>query len=103
MVEPSAEPATREAAGERPAGMLALQGDRVLVPDLRGLTVAEVVQRTQGTAIELDLQGQGRAVAQDPVPGSVLTAGRERLRVRFQSHEPGARTPERRDRTGGQG
>jgi cell division protein FtsI (penicillin-binding protein 3) len=97
---PATEPATREAAAGRPPGALALQGDRVLVPDLRGLTVAEVVQRTQGTAIELDLQGQGRAVAQDPVPGSVLDAGRERLRVRFQ---PGGRAAERRDHAGGEG
>jgi len=98
---PPTGPATREAAAERAPGALALQGDRVLVPDLRGLTVAEVVQRTQGTAIELDLQGQGRAVAQDPVPGSVLDAGRERLRVRFQP--AGGRAAERRDRTGGEG
>jgi cell division protein FtsI (penicillin-binding protein 3) len=102
VVAPPAEPATRVAAAERP-GSLALQGDRVLVPDLRGLTVAEVVQRTQGTAIELELQGQGRAVAQDPVPGSVLSAGRERLRVRFKSDPGGAPSGNRSASPGGRG
>jgi len=34
------------------------------------------------------LPGHGRAVTQEPVPGTIVTAGRERLRVRF---EPGGR------------
>jgi len=106
IVTPPAEAATRVAAASDPARSLALQGDRVLVPDLRGLTVSEVVQRAQGTALELDLQGQGRAVAQDPEPGSVLTAGRERLRVRFRPDRSSGLTPDRssgltRDRSSG--
>lgn len=82
---PAATTETRAAAvAPRPAGEVARQGDRVLVPDLRGLTVAEVVERTARTALRLELTGQGRAVAQEPVPGTVVTAGRERLWVRFE-------------------
>ncbi|HSJ96984.1 MAG TPA: penicillin-binding protein [Myxococcota bacterium] len=92
-LDPSA-PATRTAAGRArsawPSGSsdgahpaVAMQGDRVLVPDLRGLTVAEVVERTARTALKLELTGHGRAVTQEPVPGTIVTAGRERLRVRF--------------------
>jgi len=77
-------PPTRTAAAPAAGGAgVASQGDRVLVPDLRGLTVAEVVQRTSRTALKLELTGHGRAVAQEPVPGTIVTAGRERLRVRF--------------------
>jgi cell division protein FtsI (penicillin-binding protein 3) len=82
MLDPSA-PATRTAAAPAERGAVAHQGDRVLVPDLRGLTVAEVVQRTSQTSLKLELTGHGRAVAQEPVPGTIVTAGRERLRVRF--------------------
>lgn len=84
LSDPAA-PETRTAAAPTPpAGEVARQGDRVLVPDLRGLTVAEVVQRTARTALRLELSGHGRAVAQEPVPGTIVTAGRERLRVRFE-------------------
>jgi cell division protein FtsI (penicillin-binding protein 3) len=84
FVDPAA-PATRVAAAPAPAaGDIARQGDRVLVPDLRGLTVSEVVQRTARSALRLELTGHGRAVAQEPVPGTIVTAGRERLRVRFE-------------------
>jgi cell division protein FtsI (penicillin-binding protein 3) len=82
---PREAPGTREArAVSTPPGGIARQGDRLLVPDLRGLTVSEVVERTAGTALRLELQGRGRAVAQDPSPGTIVTAGRERLRVRFE-------------------
>lgn len=84
---PSA-PVTRIAQGAARPPMAtepaAHRGDRVLVPDLQGLTVSEVVQRVGGTAIRLELTGQGRVVAQEPVPGTILSAGRERLRVRFE-------------------
>ena len=80
-----AAPATRTAeASVAPAAVAARQGDRVLVPDLQGLSVSEVVQRVGGTALRLELTGRGRAVAQEPVPGSIVSAGRERLRVRFE-------------------
>jgi hypothetical protein len=86
------DPATRAArAPAPPAAAATRQGDRVLVPDLQGLSVAEVVQRVGGTAIRLELTGRGRAVAQEPVPGTILSAGRERLRVRFEPKD--AREP----------
>jgi hypothetical protein len=53
------------------------------VPDLLGLTVAEVVERTGRTALRVELTGSGRVVAQEPDPGTIVTSGRERLRVRF--------------------
>ncbi len=80
-----ATPVTRTARFAAPStAIAATQGDRILVPDLQGLSVAEVVQRVSGTAIRLELTGRGRAVAQEPVPGTILSAGRERLRVRFE-------------------
>lgn len=81
-LDPTA-PATRTAAAPARSSGVASQGDRVLVPDLRGLTVAEVVERTARTALRLELTGHGRAVTQEPVPGTIVTAGRETLRVRF--------------------
>ena len=48
-----------------------------------GRTVAEVKQLTAGVPVELEIFGQGRAVAQEPDPGTVLAKGRPRLRVRF--------------------
>jgi cell division protein FtsI (penicillin-binding protein 3) len=74
-------PATRSAAaGAGGAGA----DDRVLVPDLLGLSIAEVVERTGRTALELELTGHGRAVTQEPVPGTIVSASRERVRVRFE-------------------
>ena len=74
-------PATRSAAAG--AGG-ARADDRVLVPDLLGLSIAEVVERTGRTALELELTGYGRAVTQEPVPGTIVSASRERVRVRFE-------------------
>ena len=80
-----ATPVTRTAQRSTPSTAIAAsQGDRILVPDLQGLSVSEVVQRVGSTAIRLELTGRGRAVAQEPVPGTILSAGRERLRVRFE-------------------
>lgn len=80
-------PVTRTAQRSAPApasAVAATQEDRILVPDLQGLSVSEVVQRVGSTAIRLELTGRGRAVAQEPVPGTILSAGREPLRVRFE-------------------
>jgi cell division protein FtsI (penicillin-binding protein 3) len=77
-------PAPTRTAHAAPAPTETRQDDRVLVPDLQGLSVSEVVERVGSTAIRLELTGQGRAVAQEPIPGSILSAGRERLRVRFE-------------------
>jgi membrane peptidoglycan carboxypeptidase len=65
-----------------PAPPLAARGDRVLVPDFRGLTPEEVKGITSGTGLRIELLGKGRAIAQEPDPGTIL-AGTSRIRVRF--------------------
>ena len=62
---------------------VAQQDGRLLVPDLRGLTVDQVKRIVAGAPVELEVFGHGRAVAQEPDPGTVLPGGRTRLRVRF--------------------
>jgi cell division protein FtsI (penicillin-binding protein 3) len=61
--------------------------DRVLLPDLRGLTVAEVRAITAQAHLAVEISGSGRAVAQDPLPGTIVAARDARIQVRF---EPGA-------------
>ena len=56
---------------------------RLLVPDLHGLTVAEVKRVVSRAPVELEVFGRGRAVKQEPDPGTVLSDGRIRLRVVF--------------------
>lgn len=82
--KPAAATRTARAPAPPPSAHGAQPGARILVPDLQGLSVSEVVQRVGSSAIRLELTGQGRAVAQEPIPGSILSAGRERLRVRFE-------------------
>ncbi|MEE2679155.1 MAG: penicillin-binding protein [Myxococcota bacterium] len=60
--------------------------DRVLLPDLRGLTVDQVRTVTAKTELMVHISGKGRAVAQDPPPGTVIS-DRAPVSVRF---EPGA-------------
>ncbi len=61
--------------------------DRILLPDLRGLTVAEVKKIAAQAHLAVEISGNGRAVTQDPLPGSIVAAGDARIQVRF---EPGA-------------
>ena len=65
-------------------------GDRVLLPDFQGLTVAEVRQMTAGR-IDVKFSGKGRAVAQRPPPGTVfaLTSGPVTIRFETQSMASG--------------
>jgi membrane peptidoglycan carboxypeptidase len=65
-------------------------GDRVLLPDFRGRTVAEVRQMTAGR-IDVKFLGQGRAVTQRPPPGTVfaLTSGPVTIRFETQSTASG--------------
>jgi len=99
LLDPSGRPAVRSAANAPtpapplpavaaapplpPGAEIAHEDGRLLVPDLHGKTVAEVKQITAGVPIELELYGHGRAVAQEPDPGTVLSTERTRLRVRF--------------------
>jgi len=79
---------TTAAAPPRPAVRLALPevakvGDRVLLPDFQGLSVSEVRQITARHGLEVEISGNGRAIAQDPPPGTVVVAHGSRIRVRF--------------------
>jgi beta-lactam-binding protein with PASTA domain len=58
----------------------------VLLPDLRGLTVDEVKRITAEGALAVEISGSGRAIAQEPPPGTVLAAREGRVRVRFAQH-----------------
>jgi len=56
----------------------------VLLPDFLGLTVSEVRQLTHDAALTVTISGHGRAVQQDPPPGTVVTASAGRVHVRFE-------------------
>ncbi len=58
-------------------------GDRVLVPDLTGLTGEEVRKITERNAVLVEITGRGRVVAQEPSPGSVLTRRHQVMRLRL--------------------
>jgi len=94
---PPAAPAVAAPPPPRPAPALELSayGDRVLLPDFSGLTVDEVMQVTAGTGLRVTLRGSGRAVRQDPPPGSVVASGSEVVRIEFSpsvGHGEGARS-----------
>ena len=57
--------------------------EALVVPDVSGLGMRDVLSLVDGSGLELSLQGAGQAVAQVPAPGSQLLPG-ERLEVRFQ-------------------
>ncbi len=77
----SASPRAPAAASRPPAGELATLGDRVLLPDLRGKTPEQVRALLARNGITLQASGSGRAVAQDPAPGTIVRGGS--IRVRF--------------------
>jgi cell division protein FtsI (penicillin-binding protein 3) len=56
-------------------------GDRILLPDFRGLTPDQVRRELAGLGIALQVSGSGRAVAQEPAPGTIVRGGS--VRVRF--------------------
>jgi cell division protein FtsI (penicillin-binding protein 3) len=59
-------------------------GDRVLLPDFRGRTVDEVRQMTAGR-IEVKISGQGRAVSQQPPPGTIFALDSGPVTIRFEA------------------
>jgi len=78
-------------ARELPA--IAQLGSRVLMPDLTGLSVAEVRKITAETRLVVELTGSGWAVSQEPSPGTVMYGRGPVLRVRFSDRM--RRTPDR--------
>jgi cell division protein FtsI (penicillin-binding protein 3) len=77
--------APKAKADEKPALELSRLADRVLLPDLRGLTVAQVKAITARAELAVEISGSGRAVAQSPPPGTVVATRDARIRVRFES------------------
>lgn len=62
---------------------LTSDGRAFFLPDLRGLTVAEVMAISKAGRLDVEIVGSGRVVAQEPDPGTVLRGARRRLTVRF--------------------
>jgi cell division protein FtsI (penicillin-binding protein 3) len=90
----SAEPAkavtrTQKKAPSRSKSMVVEElvglGDRVLLPDFLGLTVAEVKQMTADGRLEVKISGQGHAVTQEPPPGTVFALSKGPVRIRFEA------------------
>ena len=55
--------------------------DRILLPDFRGQSPEQVRGQLAAAGIRLQVSGSGRAVAQDPAPGTIVRGGS--IRVRF--------------------
>lgn len=70
-------------AAAETAGRVERFGDRVFVPDFRDRTVAEVQRETTGI-LDVVVSGEGRAVAQDPAPGTIVDGRERRVMVRFE-------------------
>ena len=93
---PAPPPAPKKPAVEPPqvppaaVPALARLNDKLLLPDLRGLTVAEVRQITASTALDVEISGRGRAVSQSPPPGTVVAVENARVVLRFESKTTGA-------------
>jgi len=66
---------------------IARMGDRLLLPDFRGLRPDEVERITEGLAFVVEMVGEGRAVAQEPAPGTVVAARGATLHLRFENVE----------------
>jgi cell division protein FtsI (penicillin-binding protein 3) len=85
--EPAAARPARLARAEQPAPKppppVASLNGRVLLPDFRGLTAAEVMQITESHGLRVKVSGNGRAVGQHPPPGSVVGSGSGSIHVVF--------------------
>jgi cell division protein FtsI (penicillin-binding protein 3) len=66
---PEAPPPAREAVE------LTTLGSRLLLPDLSGYSVSEVMQITASHGLKLKVSGSGRAIQQDPPAGTVVESG----------------------------
>lgn len=77
---PTRKPPVRDAAASIVVTRL---GDRLLLPDFRGLTEAQVKRITAKVPLRVMLVGSGRAVEQEPAPGTIVGTKNTRLRVRF--------------------
>jgi cell division protein FtsI (penicillin-binding protein 3) len=78
----SAQPAAR------PLPSVVSFNGRVLLPDFRGLTAAEVMRITESHGLRVKVSGNGRAVDQHPPPGSVVSGGNGSIHVVFGTEAP---------------
>lgn len=62
---------------------LTSDGQRLFLPDFRGLSVAEVRAITDGASLEVEVIGSGRVVDQEPDPGTILAGANKRIRIHF--------------------
>jgi cell division protein FtsI (penicillin-binding protein 3) len=76
VTSPAASGARAASEAERPRG-------RVFLPDLHGLTHEQVRAELAGLGIALQVSGAGRAIAQEPAPGTIVSGGA--VRVRFSA------------------
>jgi cell division protein FtsI (penicillin-binding protein 3) len=60
---------------------LTSDGRAFFLPDLRGLTMAEVKAITDASRLDVEIVGEGRVVDQEPDPGTVLSGGAHRVRL----------------------
>ena len=58
-------------------------GDRILLPDFRGLTMEQVMRITSNNALELQFRGRGEVVEQEPGPGTILAETDRRVFIRL--------------------
>ncbi len=71
LARPEKAPAASPSA-LRPTPEISWLGDRVLLPDLRGLTPKQVKEITDTVPFSLEIRGDGRVVSQVPAPGTIL-------------------------------
>jgi cell division protein FtsI (penicillin-binding protein 3) len=70
-------------AAAESAGLVERFGDRILVPDFTDRTVDEVQRQATGI-LDVVISGEGRAVAQEPAPGTIVDGRETRVSVRFE-------------------
>jgi len=76
-----------ESSGKVRSVEVVSSGNHILVPDFRGLSLAEVRRITTAHTVELESRGEGRAVEQHPAPGTILARPDWRVQIRFAPEE----------------
>jgi cell division protein FtsI (penicillin-binding protein 3) len=76
-VAPDAADASGASAADEPAA--AAEPTGIVIPDFRGMGVGRALDEARKLRIELDVEGTGHVIAQDPPPGPTSGAGRVKL------------------------
>jgi hypothetical protein len=82
-------PKRRAKAVNAPRPQVVSLGDRMFLPDFRGMTPAQVMDVTARTALDVKMTGSGRAVTQEPAAGTILASRQELVFIHFESTEAG--------------